>query len=145
MTLPPVEYASPGGPPRRAKWLRSRFPGWQLGIALALWLVFSGLTLAIVLNGLDDADRPLKLAAVTAGTALGPMTGAISRGFQSCCLTFSLRLLPVCLGALLGTILVQVIVPPIGWWRRTIRLLAWIGGLLMWFGGGIISLAHALS
>lgn len=147
MAVHPIDYAaSPDARPRRAEWLRSRFSRWHVGIALALWLVFSGVTLVIVLTSLDDvAQRPVKAAATTAGTVLGPMTGAISRDLQSCCLRFSLQLLPVCLGALGGAIMAQLVVPTDGRWRRAFRLFAWAGGLFVWFAGGIVSFAHALS
>ena len=146
MPVQPVHYALRPRPPRWARWLHSRFSRWHAVVALVLWLGFSGLTLAILLTGLKEAaDRPLKVAATTAGTVLGPMTGAIARDFQSCCLESSLRLLPVCLGALAGAVLVQLIVRPRGRWRNILRLTAWATGLFAWFAGGIVSFGHALS
>ena len=114
-------------------------------VALALWLAFAALTLVIVLRGLDHAaQRPLTVAATVAGSALGPMSGAISRGLQPCCLAFSLSLMPLCLAALAVATAVQVVwLPEAPWWRAA-RLATWAAGLLMWFGGGILSFAHAL-
>ena len=64
----------------------NNFTRWHAIVALALWLAFAALTLVIVLRGLDHAaQRPLTVAATVAGSALGPMSGAIGRGLQSCC------------------------------------------------------------
>jgi hypothetical protein len=73
------------------------------------------------------------------------MTGAISRDFQGCCLDASLSLLPWCLGALGVGVGMQLVVPPRGWPSRALRLLAWAAGWFVWFAGGIVSFAHALS
>ena len=128
------------------KWMRSRFSRWHLWTALILWFLFSGLTLWMVTDGLDDADeKPLTVAATTLGTVLGPMTGAISRNYQSCCTRFSLSLLPYCLGGLVAGALAQVVVPRRPAWLLPIRVIAWIAGLVVWFGGGIVSFGHALS
>ena len=131
---------------RLRRWLRSRFSRWHAWVAGVLWLVFSVLTLFSVLGGLDHAyERPLTVAATTAGTWLGPMTGAISRDFQRCCLEFSLWLLPWCSGALVFGIGVQLLVPPSGWFTRALRMIAWTSGLIIWFGGGLFSFVHALN
>src|SRR5687767_2212082 len=96
-----LHYVSPPQGRRGARRLARRFSWWHAWVAVGLWLAFSGVTLWIMLQGLDrGAWRPLRVAATTAGTILGPMTGAISRDFQGCCLDFSLSLLPYCLGAL---------------------------------------------
>ena len=146
MTTRPVDYASLDTRQRHSGWLRSRFSRWHAGTALVLWLGFSILTLAIMLAASDNtSDRPLTIAATTACTALGPMTGAVSRDFQGCCLEFSLWLLPYCLAGVLLAVLVQVLVPPSGPWLRALRLLVWVAGLLIWFGGGVVSFGHALS
>ena len=123
----------------------NNFTRWHAIVALALWLAFAALTLVIVLRGLDHAaQRPLTVAATVVGSALGPMSGAISRGLQPCCLAFSLSLMPLCLAALAVATAVQVVwLPEASWWRAA-RLATWAAGLLMWFGGGILSLAHAL-
>lgn len=146
MAAHPIDYeAAPRERRRWGGWIGSQFSRRHAGVALALWLVFSGFTLAIVLRGLrNEPDRLARVAVTTACTALGPMTGAVSRGFQGCCLEFSLRLLPVCLGALVGAVVVQLVVPANRQWLRAARLLAWAGGLFVWFAGGIVSFGHAL-
>ena len=124
---------------------KNNFTRWHALVTCALWLVFAALTLVIALRGLDHAaQRPLTVAATVAGSALGPMSGAISRGFQPCCLAFSLSLMPVCLAGLAVATAVQVVWLPEVSWLRVGRLVIWSAGLLLWFGGGILSLAHAL-
>lgn len=114
-------------------------------VAAGLWLASAALTLLVVLTGLDDAARrPLTVAATVAGTALGPLTGAISRGFQPCCLAASLALLPVCLPALAIAAAAQVVRLPNTPRVRMGRLAVWAAGLVVWFGGGIVSFGHAL-
>lgn len=111
-----------------------------------MWVGFACLTLWIVLNGLDDAEqRPGVVAATTFGTILGPMTGAISRGGQDCCVAFSLSLLPSCLSALVAGVVAQRVTPLGALWAAVVRVAAWIVGWLAWFGGGIVSFGHALS
>lgn len=123
----------------------NHFTRWHAFVALALWLAFAALTLVIVLHGLDHAaERPLTVVATVAGSALGPMSGAISRGFQPCCLASSLSLLPSCLTALAVATALQVVWLPDVPGVRALRLVAWGAGLLLWFGGGILSFAHAL-
>jgi hypothetical protein len=143
---PALDYLSAPGVAQPRGWLASRLRRWHLWLAVAFWLAFSGLSLFIVLKGLDRAaDHPRTVAATVAATALGPMVGAVSRDFQGCCLEASLSLLPYCLGGLLIGLAVQLVVRPGGWFAAIVRVVAWIAGLLMWFGGGIISFAHALS
>lgn len=140
-SLAPVAPADIPPPTRR-----SRFAWWHAGVAFVLWACAAVLMLWAVAMGLDDAaEQPRTVAATVAGVALGPMTGAISRGFQDCCLAFSLSLLPYCLAALAVAVGVQLALPPSPAWLGPVRLLAWIVGLVVWFGGGLLSLLHALS
>jgi hypothetical protein len=126
--------------------LAARFSRWHAWVAIVLWLAFSVINFFAVMNGLDRASQKLgTVAATTAGTVLGPMTGAISRDFQGCCLKASLSLLPYCLGALLIGIAVQVVVPPRGAIVAAVRVAAWVTGWLAWYGGGFVSFLHALS
>ena len=144
---PALDYvSSPEARRPRGLWLPARFSRWHAWVAAVTWLAFSVLTLVIVMSALDRAaDRPRTVAATTAATVLGPMTGAVSRDFQDCCLKFSLWLLPWCLGGLAAGAATQIVVPPRGWLTGAVRVVAWVAGLVVWFGGGIVSFGHALS
>lgn len=127
------------------RWICERFHRWHLWTALALWLVFTVWTYLIVSSGLDDAsDRPGVVMATTVGTIAGPMTGAISRGFQSCCLDFSLSLLPHCLAALAIGVVAQLMSKSQHPLMIAVQAVLWLAGLVIWFGGGIVSFGHAL-
>lgn len=128
------------------RWVENNFSRWHVVAFVVLWSIFSALTFYVVSNGLDNAaDHPGTVAATTAATVLGPMTGAVSRNFQGCCLGFSLSLLPYCLSGLLVAVLAQVIRLPAHAWGLVARRLLWILGLFVWFAGGIVSFMHALS
>lgn len=118
---------------------------WHFRIAVTLAIMFGSWTLAIVLVGLDHADeRPMTVAKTVVGSLLGPLSGAISRDFQSCCLAFSVSLLPFCLTALITATAFQAVRLPDAGWARAIRLFVWTAGLTVWFAGGIVSFGHAL-
>jgi hypothetical protein len=141
-----LDYGSSPPRSRLVGFLRSRFSRAHAWVAGLLWLGFTALTLYILLESLDNAtDKRGTVAATTAATVLGPMTGAISRDFQGCCLRFSLYLLPWCGGALAAALAAQLLVPRRGLWTEFLRLSAWAVGLTAWFGGGIVSFGHALS
>jgi hypothetical protein len=53
--------------------------------------------------------------------------------------------MPWCLAGLAAGIAVQIAVPRRGRLSRMVRVVAWVVGLVVWFGGGIVSFAHALS
>lgn len=80
----------------------------------------------------------------TMGAVTGPLTGAISRGFQSCCLRASLILMACCGPVLLIGCLMQFIRLPQGKLAPVVRMVSWILGWLVWFAGGVLSLAHAM-
>lgn len=119
----------------------------QLAILGIFWLAFGALTFLLLRSGLSDSSgHPWTVIAASVGTILvGPMTGAISRHGQSCCLKCSLDLLWMCLPTLLGSAFLQVISLRGRWDWQGLRLTIWALGLLVWFGGGIVSLGHALS
>ena len=99
--------------------------------ALTCWAASHGLATEIVI-------------ATTAGTLLGPFTGAIAREWQACCAANSWSLLPYAAIELGVCLLVQVAPLPSGTWWERLRLFAWSLGWLAWFGSGILSLGHAL-
>ncbi|QDU35895.1 hypothetical protein Mal4_01770 [Maioricimonas rarisocia] len=125
--------------------LKNQF-GWaHLGTFLLIWLGFTIWTYLIVSAEFDGSpwtDRRVVLT--TVATLLGPMTGAVSRDGQSCCLEFSLRLLPWAGAFLLAGILPQLVRWPFQRGAATLRILVWCLGLTGWFAGGIVSFTHAL-
>jgi hypothetical protein len=107
--------------------------------------LFMALTCLITNAGVDPgADHDARVIQATLGTIAGPMTGAISRGFQPCCLEFSLGVMLYCGPVLAIGLLVQFLPLPEGEWLRPFRLSLWVVGWLVWFLGGIVSFAHAL-
>jgi hypothetical protein len=127
------------------KIIENHFTKAHLFVSLGLWLAFTVLTFWIANQGIDQNDHGRLVFLTTCGTILGPMTGAISRDFQSCCLKFSFSLLPYCGAVLaLGTTPLFVRLP----FRRgasVLRMTLWIVGWLGWFFGGIVSFGHALN
>jgi len=89
----------------------------------------------------SDGVHPLQ---ATAGTITGPFTGAIARGYQSCCLKVSVTLTAYCAPILLFGVFVQFIRLPEGRLSRTLRMVLWVVGWLVWFLGGILALGHAM-
>jgi hypothetical protein len=119
---------------------------WFAGVFLAAWLGLSALACLGSGLGLGDvARRPGPVLAVMAGAALGPMAGAFCRDLQGCCLAFSLRVLPWSLLGLVVGGLLAFLLPARGPWWGALRLVSWTLGVAAWFGGGILSLGHALS
>jgi len=111
-----------------------------------VWLCFTALTFSAVSGGLTNASQERGLVIMTTlGTISGPMTGAISRRFQSCCLQASLALLPYAAIGLFTGVAFQCLPIPCrsGW--QVLRLSVWGLGWIVWFGSGILSFAHALS
>jgi hypothetical protein len=92
-------------------------------------------------NGRQSGVHTLE---ATAGAITGPLTGAISRGFQSCCLRASLTVMAYCAPVLLIGLVMQFIRLPEGKLAHVMRMAFWILGWLVWFLGGLLSLAHAL-
>jgi hypothetical protein len=127
------------------KFIENNFTKRHLFVALGIWLSFAVLTCWIANHaGPDWPGHTRRASLTTCGTILGPMTGAILKDGQRCCLRFSLSLLPYC-GALLilGAIPLFVKLP----FRRgssLLRMTMWVFGLLGWFLGGILSFGHAL-
>jgi hypothetical protein len=117
----------------------------HLHVFLILYVVFAGLSLlALTRQSASDWRHNWNLAA-TIGSFSGPFAGAIARNFQSCCWKFSVSLFPYCAAFLLGGGLLQFVPIPWSSAERPVRLTAWVIGLLGWFGGVVVSYAHALS
>jgi hypothetical protein len=114
-------------------------------IFVGLFVAFTALTCWATSSLLSAGPHHTKFVIVTAAsTLLGPLTGGISRGWQSCCAANSLSLLPYSGGALAVCLLIQFAPLPNGRWWARLRLLAWTAGWLVWFASGIVSLGHAL-
>jgi hypothetical protein len=96
-------------------------------------------------SGIEQDNHSRLVALTTCGTILGPMTGAISRNCQTCCLNISLGLLPYCAAFLVLGTMPLFLKLPFQRGASVLRMVIWIVGLLGWFLGGIMSLAVALS
>jgi hypothetical protein len=96
-------------------------------------------------HGIAQYNHQRLVVLTTLGTILGPMTGAISRDCQSCCLNFSLSLLPYCAAFLIVGTIPLLIKFPFRLGAAALRMILWTVGVLGWFLGGILSFAHALN
>lgn len=112
---------------------------------LGFYLAFAVLTFFVLNSGSVSDRRENAIAAATIGVVSGPFTGAIARHFQSCCLQFSLSILPWCALFLGVGVLFQIVPLPFQRFARTTRMTLWCLGLLGWFGGALVSFLHALS
>ena len=111
-----------------------------------LLAVFMLLTFLITNSGVDDGPgHGARVIQTTLGTITGPLTGAISRGFQACCLSASLSIMMYCAPILAAGIAAQFCPLPDRTWARVLQMSLWTTGWLAWFGGGILSFGHALS
>jgi hypothetical protein len=128
------------------KYLKNNLSAVHLALFAILLIAFTILTYCITDAGVDDGfDHDARVWQSTLGTVAGPFTGALSRGLQACCLQFSLTLTIVCGPALLVGILMQFVNFSAQNDYRPLRLVFWVAGWLIWFAGGIVSFAHALS
>jgi hypothetical protein len=117
----------------------------HLYIFLGFYFGFAAFTLFILSRQSASDWRENWNLAAAVGSFSGPFTGAIARGFQSCCWRFSVGVFPYCGALLLAGFVFQFV--PIPWvsGERWLRLMAWSIGLLGWFAGGLVSFGHALS
>ena len=122
-----------------------RFSRVHLRIFLGFYVAFAALTFFALASGSESDRRGYPIMAATLGVVSGPFTGAIARHLQSCCWQFSLALLPYCAASLGAGILFQCVPLPCRRFERAARLVLWCVGLLGWFGGALVSFAHALS
>ena len=117
----------------------------HLYVFLGFYLAFAALTFFALNAGSASDRRENQIAAATLGAVSGPFTGAIARHFQSCCWQFSVTLFPYCALFLGVGVLAQIVPLPFQRFVHTVRLTFWCIGLLGWFGGALVSFAHALS
>jgi len=116
-----------------------------LYIFLGFYVAFAAITFFVLNAGSESDRRANQIAGATFGVVSGPFTGVIARHFQSCCLQFSVTLFPYCAAFLGAGVLFQIVPLPFQRFERTVRLTFWSIGLLGWFGGALVSFAHALS
>ena len=117
----------------------------QVVIFAVLFVVFTVWTYLITDAGVDDGPtHDTRVFQATVGTITGPLTGAISRGFQGCCLEFSLDVMKYCGPILVLGVLAQFTGPRRGKWAPRVRITLWTLAWLIWFLGGIFSFLHAL-
>ncbi|MCY2992375.1 MAG: hypothetical protein NTY19_31495 [Planctomycetota bacterium] len=124
---------------------QNHFTKAHLFVFLGIWLGFTALTYWIAEHGIEQDSHRRLVILTTLGTILGPMTGAISRNCQSCCLAFSLSLLPYCGAFMVGGTLPLFIKLPFSRGASALRMVLWVMGLLGWFLSGIVSHGHALN
>ncbi len=117
----------------------------HLFVFLGIWLCFTALTYWMADHGIGQDNHNRLVCLTTCGTILGPMTGAISRGWQSCCLNASLSLLPYCAAFLILGATPLFLKLPFNVGAAVFRMALWVIGLLGWFSGGIVSFGHAFS
>ena len=83
---------------------KNNFTWAHLIVFLVIWSTFTVFSFLIADRGLDKGpDHTRQVVQTTLATIAGPMTGAVSRNLQSCCLEFSLSAVallrrPVCGG-----------------------------------------------
>lgn len=117
----------------------------HLYVFLVFYLAFAALTFFVLNSGSVSDRRENAIAPATIGVVSGPFTGAIARHFQSCCVQFSLSILPWCAFVLGTGVLFQIVPLPFQRFAQATRLTLWCLGLLGWFGGALVSFLHALS
>ena len=117
----------------------------HLYLFLGFYLAFAAVTFFVLNAGSVSDRRENAIAAATIGVVSGPFTGAIARHFQSCCLRFSVAILPYSAAILGAGVLFQVVPLPFQRLARATQLTLWCLGWLGWFGGALVSFAHALS
>ena len=114
-------------------------------VFVALLAAFTVLTFLATNAGVDrGSDHNARVLQATLGTISGPLTGAISRGFQGCCVRFSLIVMAYCAPLLLLGVGLQFVGSSEHRWLRITQMALWIVGWLVWFLGGMLSFGHAL-
>lgn len=117
----------------------------HLRIFLGLYLLFASLTVLILIRQSEGDQRSNWNVAATVGVVTGPFAGAIARHLQSCCLSFSVKLLPYAAAFPLAGALLQFVPLPSQRFQGVLRITAWSLGWLGWFASAVLSFAHALS
>jgi len=110
-----------------------------------LLAAFTLLTFSATNAGVDKgSEHNTRVLQATVGAITGPLVGAIARGFQGCCLKFSLTIMAYCAPVLVVGLLMPCMRPADRKWIRVMRMGLWTLGWLAWFMGGMLSFGHAL-
>lgn len=128
------------------KLFKNSLCAWHLKSFLWIYILFTAIIAFIAYSGIDRNSDHMKLfIQTTLGSISGPMVGAISRGFQGCCLKCSLNVMKLALPILTIGIGLQFLNFPDRKWihitSRTIWVLSWVA----WFFLGIATFGHALT
>lgn len=128
------------------KYMKNNFTKTHLILFVVIFVTFTVLTFLATNAGVDrGADHNTRVFQTTIGVITGPMTGAISRGFQSCCTRCSLILLCYSAPILIFCISIQFLALPQKKWLSIFRMIIWGSGWFIWFLSGIVSFGHALN
>ena len=73
-------------------------------------------------------------------TILGPFASLIEGRNHDYCLNITMHILPICLGAIIISFIIQILWRPRKLIGELIRQLIWVVSWLIWFGGGAYSL-----
>jgi len=110
---------------------------WYLKSFLWIYIIFTGIIAFVAYAGLDKGPRHTTLVIKTTLCSIaGPMTGAVARDYQSCCLKASQDMMKMALPILfLGLTACFFIPPSKRWLERTTWVFSWI----VWFFFGAFS------
>lgn len=148
--MTPVTAPAPAGTADAALQAKPRaFTRAHLVTLLVVWYPLSPLVVAwlwakfaeVFLHGTLHVGLPTPVMALFALTVtiLGPFTALIEGRNRLDCWRFAMEALPVCGGAILLGLLVQVFWRPTGAWGRGIRLALFGAGVFVWLGGALFS------
>ena len=122
-------------------WQNTGRSGWRwIAIFLTTFGLVQALIVAMLSGGGDSLWESTMYPIAALGALLGPLAGGVGRMQNSCCVEFSVSLLPWFLPALavagVGLGLRQ--------WKPGLRLALWSVGLFAWMMGAPLSLLHAM-
>lgn len=148
MTVPDPAGTAEGTPPAKPP----AFTRAHLVTLLLVWYPLSPLVVAwlwakfaeVFLRGNLHVGLPTPGMALFAFTAtiLGPFTALIEGRNRLDCWRYAMECLPVCGGAVLFGLLLQVFWRPTGAWSRAIRLAIFGAGVFLWLGGALYSVVR---
>ena len=108
---------------------------------LGMFLFFTALAILAITGGSKGGSTNV-IGGILA-TITGPFVGAVARNFQRCCLECSVQIMWYCAPVLLLGIALQWVKTRNRMWEIALKMVVWVFGWLAWFGGGLVSHAHA--